>query len=101
MTNQSVYLSESAKTDARALVYDDITVSYSALSNDVARFAEYLIYGGLQPGDRVGVMLPNGPEFAVVFYGVLHAGGVVVPLNPALHPRELEFYLTITGTTTL
>jgi long-chain acyl-CoA synthetase len=37
----------------------------------------------------------------VVFYGVLHAGGVAVPLNPALHARAVEFYLTITGATTL
>jgi len=99
MTNLSVYLTESAykNPDARAMVCDDMTMSYPALANDVARFADYLTYGGLQPGDRVGIMLPNGPQFAVAFYGVLHAGGVVVPLNHALHPRDLEFYLTITG----
>jgi long-chain acyl-CoA synthetase len=103
VTNLSLYLSESANKypDVRALVCDDITASYSSLSDDVTRFADYLIHGGLRPGDRVGVMLPNGPEFAVVFYGVLHAGGVVVPLNPALHARAVEFYLTITGATTL
>jgi long-chain acyl-CoA synthetase len=99
MTNLSVYLAESANKDphASALACDDTTTSYSALVNDVARFADYLTYGGLQPGDRVGIMLPNGPEFAVAFYGVLRAGGVVVPLNPTLRPRDLEFYLTITG----
>jgi long-chain acyl-CoA synthetase len=99
VTNLSVHLAESANRypDVRALVCDDTTTSYSALANDVARFADYLTYGGLQPGDRVGVMLPNGPEFAVVFYGVLHAGGVVVPLNSALHARAVEFYLTIAG----
>jgi long-chain acyl-CoA synthetase len=98
MTNLSVYLAESADKypEASALVCDDTTTSYSALGNDVARFADYLTEGGLQPGDRVGAMLPNGPEFAVVFYGVMHAGGVVVPLNPELHARAVEFYLTIT-----
>jgi long-chain acyl-CoA synthetase len=99
VTNLSTYLAESASKnpDRRALVCDDIAVSYSALSEDVARFADYLMFGGLRPGDRVGVMLPNEPEFAVVFYGVLHAGGVVVPLNPGLHAHAVEFYLTITG----
>jgi long-chain acyl-CoA synthetase len=98
MTNLSVYLARSAyeHPDGRALAHDDTTTSYSALANDVARFADYLIDGGLQPGDRAGVMLPNGPEFAVVFYGVMQAGGVVVPLNPELHARAVEFYLTIT-----
>jgi len=99
VTNLSVHLAESGYRypDASALVRDDTTTSYSALANDVGRFADYLTYGGLKRGDRVGVMLPNGPEFAVVFYGVLHAGGVVVPLNPALHARAVESYLTITG----
>src|SRR5262245_51223253 len=98
MTNLSVYLAESANNypDISALVCDDTTKSYSALGNDVARFADYLTDGGLQPGDRVGVMLPNGPEFAVVFYGVMHAGGVVVALNPALRARALELYLSMT-----
>jgi long-chain acyl-CoA synthetase len=98
MTNLSAYLAESANNypEASALVCDDTTTSYSALGNDVARFADYLIDGGLQTGDRVSVMLPNGPEFAVVFYGVLHAGGVVVPLNPALHAGAVESYLTMT-----
>jgi long-chain acyl-CoA synthetase len=103
MTNVSVLLAESATKypDAHALVHGDTTITYAALASDVARFADYLIYGGLQPGDRVGVMLPNTPEFAVVFYGVLHAGGVVVPLNPELHARSVQFYLTITDATML
>jgi long-chain acyl-CoA synthetase len=99
VTNLSVYLTESATNhpDARAVVSDAMTTSYSALNDDVAKFADYLGDGGLQPGDRVGVMLPNGPELVTVFYGVMHAGGVVVPLNPALHARALDFYLTTTG----
>lgn len=93
VTNLSVYLTESATNhpDARAVVSDDTTTSYSALNDNVARFADYLTDGGLEPGDRVGVLLPNGPELVAVFYAVLHAGGVAVPLNPALHPRGMEF----------
>ena len=48
---------------------------------------------GLEPGDRVGIMLPNVPHFAVAFYGVLRAGGVVVPMNVLLKAREVGFYL--------
>lgn len=97
MTNLSGFLAKSAAKypHARALVYDDAATSYSALNNDVARFADYLADNGLRPGDRVGVMLPNGPDFVVAFYGVMHAGGVVLPLNPALRARAAEFYLTI------
>ena len=41
----------------------------------------------------VGVMLPNVPYFAFVYYGVLRAGAVVVPTNPLLKEREVAFYL--------
>jgi long-chain acyl-CoA synthetase len=48
---------------------------------------------GLAPGDRVGVMLPNVPYFALAYFGVLRAGGVVVPMNVLLKGREVAFYL--------
>ena len=94
VTNLSVYLAASAKNspDARAVVSDDTTTTYWKLGNDVARFADYLTDAGLRPGDRVGVMLPNGLDFATIFYGVLHAGGVVVLLNPRLHARAVDFF---------
>ena len=39
---------------------------------------------GVAPGDRVGIMLPNVPYFAAAYYGILRAGGVVVPMNVLL-----------------
>ena len=102
MTNLSLSLTESAARypDAAVLRCDDVTTTYSMLAADVARFADYLIDGGLEPGDRVGVMLPNGAAF-VVFYGVQRAGGVVVAMNPSLSFRAVEFYSTVTGARTL
>src|ERR1700752_3327720 len=99
MTNLSVFLSASAgmRPGAAALHCGDVTTSFSVLARDVARFADYLIDSGLRPDDRGAVMLPNGPELAVVFYGVLQAGGVVVLMSPSLSARAVEFWLTITG----
>ena len=99
MTNLSLCLTESAARypDAAALRCDGATTTYSSLALDVARFADYLIDSGLEPGDRVGIMLRDRPEFAVVFYAVLHAGGVAVPMNPSLSARAVEFHVTITG----
>jgi long-chain acyl-CoA synthetase len=70
---------------------DGVTATYSMLAAEVARFADYLIDGGVEPGDHVGVMLPNGPAFAVVFYGVLRAGGVMVAMNPELPRGGVRF----------
>jgi long-chain acyl-CoA synthetase len=52
---------------------------------------------GLRPGDRVGIMLPNVAEFATLYFGVLRAGVVVVPMNPLLKAREVNYYLTDSG----
>ena len=73
------------------------TTTFSELADNAARFAAYLGDRGLRPGDRVGVMLANRPEFAMIFYGVLHAGAVVVPMDPLGSAREVEFFLTNTG----
>ena len=97
MTNLSVFLSASAEMHpgAAALRFGDVTTSFSVLSSDVARFADYLIDGGLRPDDRVAVMLPNRPEFAIVFYGVLRAGGVAVLMSPSLSARAVEFCVAL------
>ena len=68
-------------------------VTYKALDEATARVAGMLVARGLRAGERVGVVLPNVPEFAVVYYGVLRAGGVVVPMNPLLKAREVAYYL--------
>jgi len=48
-----------------------------------------LIRQGLQPGDRVALYAPNGPFFAVAFFGILKMGGSVAALNPLFAPPEL------------
>jgi long-chain acyl-CoA synthetase len=99
MTNVSLHLVESADMypDGHALRYDGSTATFSELADYAARFAAYLGHRGLHPGDRVGVMLTNSPEFAMAFYGVLHAGAVVVPMDPLRSAREVAFVLTNTN----
>jgi long-chain acyl-CoA synthetase len=87
----------SAHADRIAIRLDDATLTYPALDEASARLAGLLRDRGLTPGDRVGVMLPNVPAFAVVYYGVLRAGGVVVPMNPLLKAREVAYYLGDSG----
>ena len=72
-------------------------LTYGDLDDRSARLATLLGEEGLKQGDRVGVMLPNVPEFPVAYYGVLRAGGVVVPMNVLLKRREIAFYLEDSG----
>src|SRR5690242_1666473 len=72
-------------------------MTYRALDEASARVAGLLHERGLRPGDRVGIMMPNVAEVPVVYYGVLRAGGVVVPMNPLLKAREVAYYLGDSG----
>src|SRR4051794_8266229 len=77
-----------------ALKLSDDVVTYGQLDDQTARCARLLRSLGVEPGDRVGVMLPNVPQFAVAYYGVLRCGAIVVPMNILLKGRETAFYLS-------
>jgi long-chain acyl-CoA synthetase len=68
-------------------------VSYRELWDSIQRFATALQAMGVKKGDRVGVMLPNCPQFLIAFYGTNLAGATVVAINPIYTPRELEHLL--------
>src|SRR3954467_3902842 len=93
--NLATNLVETAERQGESLAIklDDFELNYELLNEGSARVAGLLRSKGIGPGDRVGIMLPNVPHFPVVYYGVLRAGGVVVPMNPLLKGREVEFYL--------
>ncbi len=95
MTNFATQLSAAAADDGDrpAIKLDDIVLDYRALDAGVARAAGLLRSKGVEPGDRVGMQLPNVPYFPIVYYGALRLGAVVVPMNPLLKAREVEYHL--------
>jgi len=97
--NLASIVSESAERspDQAAVRLSEAELTYSQLDEGSARLAALLGAKGLGLGDRVGVMLPNVPEFPTAYYGVLRAGGVVVPMNVLLKRREIAFYLEDSG----
>jgi long-chain acyl-CoA synthetase len=72
-------------------------MTYAELEDGCARAAGLLRARGIGPGDRVAVMLPNLPQFALAYYGALRLGAIVVPMNPLLKKREVAFYLRDSG----
>jgi long-chain acyl-CoA synthetase len=88
-----------AHPDRPALLFAGNSLTYRELEENSARVAGLLETLGFSAGDRVGIMLPNVPEFAALYYGVLRAGGVVVPMNVLLKPREVGYYLSDPGAT--
>jgi long-chain acyl-CoA synthetase len=99
VTNLAKNLTDTTRTCAErvAVRVDNEAMTYQALDEASARVAGLLHERGLKPGDRVGLMMPNVAEVPVVYYGVLRAGGVVVPMNPLLKAREVAYYLGDSG----
>ena len=94
---QCLLASAAADPNATAVRLDDETLSYAELVEASGRLGRLLTDHGLTPGARVAVMLPNVPAFAVAYYGILLAGGVVVPMNPLLKEREVAYSLGDSG----
>lgn len=103
MANLADFLVDTAaRQPARpALRLGERVIAYGELDERSARAAALLRAEGVRPGDRVALMLPNVPEFVVLYYGVLRAGAVVVPMNPLLKARETEYHLTDSGASLL
>ncbi|MFB6084217.1 MAG: long-chain fatty acid--CoA ligase [Halorientalis sp.] len=76
-----------------AISFRDTEISYEAFWHRTGQLAAALRDAGVKPGDRVGVYLPNLPQFVTSYYGVLRAGGAVVPMNPQYKAREISHML--------
>ena len=86
-----------ATPDQVAIRLDDLELTYAGLDAASALAAGWLREHGVGPGDRVGIMLPNIPQFPILYYGALRAGAAVVPMNPLFKEREVEYYLSDSG----
>jgi long-chain acyl-CoA synthetase len=72
-----------------AIIFRDAPITYSELYLQVNRMAHALRERGIEAGERVGVLLPNCPQFTVTYYAATALGAVCVPANPMLKPPEL------------
>jgi long-chain acyl-CoA synthetase len=80
-----------------ALIFFNNKRSYKQLNTAITEFAAGLQVLGLEKGDRVSVYIPNSPQYVIAYFGVLRAGGIVVPTNIQYVPRELRHQLNDSG----
>src|SRR5918911_1101792 len=97
--NLASALSERARLapDDPALVFRGRTQTYAQLHGATARTASVLRDHGVEPADRVALLLGNVPEFVHALYGTFQAGAVAVPLNVMLTPDEVRRILADAG----
>ncbi|GAB3751642.1 AMP-binding protein [Lysobacter olei] len=86
-----------AEPDRLAMVDGGRRSSYGAFVALASGFASQLLASGLQPADRVAIVLPNRIEAAVACYGTWMAGGVVVPLNVQARARDFAPWIEHSG----
>src|SRR5438552_17468785 len=95
MLNLTILLEDSAREvpERTAIVFEESKLSYAALNAAANQVANVLSLAVIQKGDKVALSCQNVPYFPIVYYGILKAGAVVMPLNVLLKPREIAYHL--------
>jgi long-chain acyl-CoA synthetase len=95
MLTLATLLEDSARDhpDRIAIILNETKLPYKAVNAAANQLANGLANLGIKQGDKVALSCPNLPFFPIVYYGILKAGAVVVPLNVLLKPREISYHL--------
>lgn len=80
--------------EKEAIVWDNIRLTFRELDKLSNRVANSLTEMGIGRGEKVALLCPNLPYFPIVYYGIIKAGAVVVPLNVLFKPREIAYHLS-------
>jgi len=93
------FLEESARKypDRACTIFKGAEISYKEMNDLTDRIAAAITDLGIKKGDRVGIFMPNTPQFVMVYFGILKAGGVVVATNPLYTPPEIEHQASDAG----
>ena len=95
MLNLSILLEDSAREvpERTAIVFEETKLSYAEVNAAANQVANVLALAGIQRGDKIALSCQNVPYFPIVYYGILKAGAVAMPLNVLLKPREIAYHL--------
>lgn len=95
MLNLAVILENSARerSEHPAIVFREFRFTYRQIDDMANQVANGLRSAGIRKGDKIALTCPNLPYFPIVYFGILKAGAVFVPLNVLLRPREIAYHL--------
>jgi long-chain acyl-CoA synthetase len=93
------FLEESARKypDRACTIFKGAVISFKEMNEITDRLAAALADLGVKKGDRVGIFMPNTPQFVMAYFGILKAGGVVVATNPLYTPPEIAYQANDAG----
>lgn len=98
-----IFLEQAAKRFPQqdCTIFNDLSISYIRMEQLSNRMANNLVRLGIVQGERVGLCMPNLPQFVLSFYAVLKAGAVVVALNPMYKREEMAYQIGDAGVETV
>jgi long-chain acyl-CoA synthetase len=93
------FLEKSAEKypDKACTIFKGAVITYKEMNEITDRVAAALADMGVKKGDRIGIFMPNTPQFLMAYFGILKAGGVVVATNPLYTPAEIEYQASDAG----
>ena len=83
--------------DSPCTIFKGARITYREMNELTDRLAAGLADLGIKKGDRVGIFMPNTPQFVLAYFAILKAGAVVVAINPLYTPREIEHQVNDAG----
>ena len=89
------------RSDKIAMVCGGRRITYRGMAELVGQTGHALLRSGVQPEERVLVVLPDGPEFAAAYFGAMKIGAVAVPTSTFLHPADYAYALAESRARTL
>ncbi|TKC19431.1 long-chain fatty acid--CoA ligase [Robertmurraya kyonggiensis] len=90
---QSLERNARSKSNKTAIIFNNNIHTYLEFNEEVNRIAHALINYGVKKGDKISIMMKNSDAFIFVFYGILKAGAVAVPINFRLTAHEVRYIL--------
>ena len=94
MTIREMITDVVARRQEQVFLVDAITsreITYGEFHRQACALAAELRRRGVQKGDRIGVMVPNCCELAVLYFACIYLGAVIVPINPSLSKGDVQF----------
>ncbi len=93
------FLEEAARIypDRACTIFKGAVISYKEMNELTNRLAAALLGMGVKKGDRIGIFIPNTPQFVMAYFAILKAGGVVVAVNPLYTPPEIAYQVNDAG----
>src|SRR2546423_13173052 len=96
-SNLFEYLFPAERDRSLAILFEHREITYRDLREQTLRLAEILKAEGIEPGDRVALLLADSPEFIAAFVAIISLGAIAIPINLALQSAEQLFIVRDCG----